>query len=578
MSAARSRQAPPPARHVADDQATLDELLATQPDAPVFLPFTPEDIGGELVAILSKGLYTDPRAAIREYVQNAVDGGSKRVLIKITGNSLTITDDGAGMALAQLIAARQFGLSTKVYAENVGFRGIGVYSGFDLCRRARIHSKPRAATRANVLVFDFEAMRQRLDEARVSRATSGQPTLIELISEHTWFTRDDGEYDAETQFTHVDLQDLSPEHIRRLSSTTEMREYLLQTLPIDFDADFEYRDRINEKLLQNVPGYHPIVVELEIEDHPKTVVLKDAIDGLEPPEFGYATVNQRQVAYWWAARNKTPGRVLSRAEKLAKSKARSQYAGFVYKMKGFTIGDRSTLRSMFQVQDHLYYWYTGEIYVLDENVVPNAERDAFETNPASEQLRIAVADVMLRLLKDVQKFQEVARANEKLGELRGRLEALREAVAAGSVDAGQVVVDVNEIDLEVKEHRKKLRGAGRAEADALIKEAEQLERSVRKDARAAVQGALAIVPPMPAPDEGEPNDVPPADATPAETPSQAASLSDLLLELNWDTSGEVGRLAEAIERALARVLGSDSALYRRVLEELRDRLSTPRDR
>ena len=38
----------------------------------------PEDIGGELLPILSKGLYTDPLHAVREYVQNSVDADAQK--------------------------------------------------------------------------------------------------------------------------------------------------------------------------------------------------------------------------------------------------------------------------------------------------------------------------------------------------------------------------------------------------------------------------------------------------------------------------------------------------------------------
>lgn len=39
-------------------------------------------------------------------------------------------------------------------------------------------------------------------------------------------------------------------------------------------------------------------------------------------------------------------------------------------MKGFTIGDRNKLLHKFARKQQLYRWYTGEIYVLDENVHP----------------------------------------------------------------------------------------------------------------------------------------------------------------------------------------------------------------
>jgi hypothetical protein len=52
-----------------------------------------------------------------------------------------IFDTGGGMGLAELLEAKKFGLSPKSITEHVGFRGIGIYSGFDLCRRLLLTSK-----------------------------------------------------------------------------------------------------------------------------------------------------------------------------------------------------------------------------------------------------------------------------------------------------------------------------------------------------------------------------------------------------------------------------------------------------
>jgi len=143
----------------------LDEL-DKQPGKPVEWPVHSEDIGGELLAILSKGLYTNPLDCIREYVQNAVDAQAKSVTIKITGNSVVILDNGQGMSLEELVQARQFGLSRKSLTEHVGFRGIGIYSGFDLCNRLVITAKKANEANSHILEFDFGAMKEQLERER----------------------------------------------------------------------------------------------------------------------------------------------------------------------------------------------------------------------------------------------------------------------------------------------------------------------------------------------------------------------------------------------------------------------------
>jgi len=55
------------------------------------------DIGAEVISILTRGMYPDPRDAVREYIQNGVDAGSKKVNVKIRQNSIIVQDDGCGM-------------------------------------------------------------------------------------------------------------------------------------------------------------------------------------------------------------------------------------------------------------------------------------------------------------------------------------------------------------------------------------------------------------------------------------------------------------------------------------------------
>src|SRR5216684_4675475 len=153
---ARSREKTP---IIEPGQTTLYDLLAKQPNRPVEWSFEPDDIGGELLGILSKGLYPDPLDCVREYVQNSVDAKAKNVTIKITGNSVMIGDDGIGMDLDDLVQARRLGLSNKSRAEDVGFRGIGIYSGFDICNRLLVTTKIVGEAKARVLEFDFGEMK-----------------------------------------------------------------------------------------------------------------------------------------------------------------------------------------------------------------------------------------------------------------------------------------------------------------------------------------------------------------------------------------------------------------------------------
>ncbi len=61
------------------------------------MKLTKFDIGGEIISILTKGMYPDPRDAVREYIQNGVDAQAKNIQVKVRLNSVVVQDDGIGM-------------------------------------------------------------------------------------------------------------------------------------------------------------------------------------------------------------------------------------------------------------------------------------------------------------------------------------------------------------------------------------------------------------------------------------------------------------------------------------------------
>src|SRR6266849_7282266 len=183
------RKPPTKVSRVEPSQLSLFELLEKEEGNSVEWPVQSDDIGGELLAILSKGLYPDPLDCIREYVQNSVDALAKTVTIRITGNSVIISDDGFGMNLNELVQARKLALSPKSRAEHVGFRGIGIYAGFDICSRLLVTTKKAGEPKSRILEFDFEAMKAQL---KMERETQSQRmSLIQLLTKYTHFKQED---------------------------------------------------------------------------------------------------------------------------------------------------------------------------------------------------------------------------------------------------------------------------------------------------------------------------------------------------------------------------------------------------
>jgi hypothetical protein len=60
----------------------VSKALSTENAKAIPLAAESGDIGGELIAILSKGLYTNPLDCLREYAQNGVDARATTITLR----------------------------------------------------------------------------------------------------------------------------------------------------------------------------------------------------------------------------------------------------------------------------------------------------------------------------------------------------------------------------------------------------------------------------------------------------------------------------------------------------------------
>lgn len=524
------------------------------------VPLHDEDIGGHLLPILSKGLYTYPLHAIREYVQNSIDAEATSVTIKITGNSVIIHDDGHGMDYAELVAARRVGVSAKSIEWNVGFRGIGIYSAFDLCDRLLITTKRAGEEQANVLEFDFGEMKRRLAPSEQTGRRPALP-LASLLYEHSYFSQEPDVVDH--HYTIVQLEEISPVHLRQLDDRTALRAYILRNLPIDFAEDFPYRDQINQKLREEVPGFHAIRVVLESDDQPREVVERPTMPDLAVPKMEpIKNADGKKIAFYWACLRKPTDAEASRGRIPL---AFADYCGFVYKIKGFTIGDNRRLQREFRKGNAgLYWWYTGEVYATDPDVIPNTARDDFETNLAQRALERAVRDALKELEGFAADYQEESRALHVFKRWDASVEALERDINDNSFNVLDAYSQLDDAIRELKAQKGKLANDQKAWGQDLTKKVEKLKavvaRAIDHPQPTAQQRKEATKRRAASDETGQR-----ADTARSRSDAPIETLMQVIERLGWEVSQDSLPLIETIDRSLSDVLGSTSVAYRSVV-------------
>lgn len=131
-------------------------------------------IGKFTLESLTTGMYSEPEACYREYIQNAVDSFDEAIAaslmkpeecrIEIIVNNdhrvISIKDNGVGIRSED---ARRIlldiGNSTKLHTANRGFRGIGRLGGLSYCKKLSFCTSAHGENVKSIVTFDCEKLR-----------------------------------------------------------------------------------------------------------------------------------------------------------------------------------------------------------------------------------------------------------------------------------------------------------------------------------------------------------------------------------------------------------------------------------
>ena len=424
------------------------------------------EVGGELLDILSRGLYSDAKDALREYVQNGVDAGANHILITVDGPQAVIRDNGHGMDTEGIRTARRFGMSEKSPREMVGYRGIGIYSAFGICEEMRITSRRQGMDNLVGWVFQFGEMRRLLEADKASGARQGLG-LPDIMYQYTELFTEPYLGDVNDHFTVVEIDGISEEYRAQLNNAAEVNNYILNTIPISFSTEEGYGRIVNDWLAKHV-GLNPVRIALRIADESEFYIEPLVAQGVYDAECGWIRApDGTALAFVWYTLA-TTGKQFAAQNGLSIS-------GFLLKVKGFTLGDRLALKGLWPAVGGgtLYHHYTGEVHVLaTDQLYPNAARNDLESNPARQLFTKQAEDFFYPLSRKARAMQAKTRAIRLLESTDVLIDRLNEQKNAPNVSAFKLYRESenhrNELEnvlQEIDRHLRKPRGRPRVQLD-----------------------------------------------------------------------------------------------------------------
>lgn len=378
--------------------------------------FTQNDIGGEIISIITRGMYDDPKDALREYVQNAVDAESQNISIKIRQNLIIVQDDGNGMDETTMRKAVRVGVSEKNPKSNVGFMGIGLYSSFHLCDNLTIYSKISEGT-PHKLNFKFRAMRDILEFQKENRLNNVNDPNYSQIALQTLLENNIDLVEVEdSEFpsvgTRIELSGVEVEFYNSLSKFNEVANYLEKVIPLPFSPNFRYGQDIQNKIQEVCSQYNAkfelVNLRLQINDEAKTLYRPysdaDFVPAPQYPFFKELKTPKEFFGLAWGCLNEDRN-VLKNTEN----------RGFLIRKQGFAIGTRHDLVQYFKSQK-FFNRYVGEFIIVHPKLLPNGPRSDFEYSDLRTLFQTALRDAASYFNQCANQYQEYSIADEEINE------------------------------------------------------------------------------------------------------------------------------------------------------------------
>jgi len=426
-------------------------------------------VGKHVLETLTVGMYADNRIIFREYIQNAADAIDKAVAVGILNNreegqikitidnekrEINIRDNGIGIPNEEVShGLGDIGNSQKIHTENRGFRGIGRLGGLAYCKELQFITSYQGEDCKTIMVWDCDELKRYL------QPHEGQDmSVIEVVDAVTILDKQSEQVDE--HYFEVILTGITKGH-DKLLDIDDVRDYLSQVAPVPFNCQkLPVLKTVNEKLITlgkepeefNIFLYHkqdyieqiykPYQLSVRISDK-KGEDNTDLIKGIELFD-SYKDDSSLFFLGWYSI---TDLRGMIKDQKVN---------GLRVRKGNIQIGNNRTLDSFFGSESNHRFnrWFVGEIYVFDDNLLPNGQRDDFEQNDAFFRFKEEAEKTTIKKLVKLPYDSSKARSNEKIiRESLGGIKEIEQEIASGVTDTRKEQLLEKRIQIEQKVKR-----------------------------------------------------------------------------------------------------------------------------
>ena len=429
-------------------------------------------VGSSILGLVTAGMYDNPLAIYREYIQNAVDAlardrANAESKIEVTLNpqerTARIRDNGPGLTYEQsekeLIP---IGRSNKCLGVDRGFRGIGRLSGLAFASTVTFRTRIRSTDPVTRVVWSGVGTNIRNEWP--SRAEDALQHCVTVDTEP-------GETYPE-HFFEAEVSGISRHAAGTLLNEDAVRSFISETCPVPMSDQFQFAQDV-EDLFDCCGPLTAQVVTINGDSEPVYRQYGESIRFNDNRTDCFTKFQPFHIprlegagdaAVAWVAHSSYTGAIPKAAA----------VRGIRARLGNIQIGDESVFDHLFH-EDRFNRWCVGEVHILDPYIIPNGRRDYFEPGPHLRNLENRLGPIFRALATRCRAASSARNKHKKGLEELETLEEAYELAAAGYLSGDDATELVQRTLAREASVREKITSAG-----MLPLHSERLDRIVGK--------------------------------------------------------------------------------------------------
>ncbi len=344
-------------------------------------------LGPSLLRLVTSGMYDDPLALYREYLQNAADSAAEspkpgRVEIHLDPQlaQIRIRDYGPGLTSQEAIDSLiPVGQSTKDAASHRGFRGIGRLAGLPFAEEVAFTT--RAGNDESPVRVTWDALRLRGDERSGKKLRVSDCVSVERLHAD----------DVPGQYFEVEVRGVARYAAGSVLNRRRVHDYIAESCPVPLSTDFPFREQVEEHL-------GDVLYAMEVSVDGEGTVSRLHAGGVE--FAGGRTDTFKAVETFDVPKIDSPERAaagwIAHTSYLGAIPKGSGIRGIRARCGNIQVGGEGVFDHLFK-EDRLNRWTVGEVHILDSRILPNGRRDYFEPGPHLRNLENHLGAIFRRL-------------------------------------------------------------------------------------------------------------------------------------------------------------------------------------